>query len=61
MTEVLKSTANLDAEREAFLNSNDRGYEAPVDPAEAEKAARAKAEAAFLAIAVQLKSGHNID
>lgn len=57
MPETLKSTANLDAEREKFLDNNDRGFEVPVN----ENTAKEMAEAAFLAIATQLESGHNID
>lgn len=52
---------NLDADREKFLDNNDRGFEVPVDPEKAEQDARDIAEAAFLAIATQVESGHNID
>lgn len=57
MPETLKSTANLDAEREKFLDNNDRGFEVPAN----ENTAREMAEAAFLALATQLESGHNND
>lgn len=53
--------ANLDADHEAdrekFLYNNDRGFETPVN----ENTAKEMAEAAFLAIATKIESGHNID